>query len=141
MRRTKFLTGRQRVVFDFIRQRIYGGLPPSIYEIGEHFGFSGKAASDILRLIAKKGYIAWESGKRRAITLLPPYKDDTRHSFVVSKTDAAELNIRKDDFLLIDTAKPVTEGDVILSTQGEIKRFSAVDVPFGKVVGFSRPID
>lgn len=140
MRRTKFLTGRQRVVFDFVRQRIYGGLPPSLYEIGEHFGFSGTAASDILRFIAKKGYIAWESGKRRAITLLPPYKDDTRHSFV-AKTDAAELNIRKGDFLLIDTARHTAEGDVILSTQGEIKRFSADDVPFGKVVGFSRPID
>ena len=140
MRKSKFLTGRQRIVFDFIRQRIYNGLPPTIREIGEHCGFSGRAACDHLRAIAAKGYIRIEPGKPRSIFLLPPYKDDTRHSFVV-KADVPELDIQKDDSLLIDTAKPVEDGDVILSTQGEIKRFSAGDTAFGKVVGYSRTID
>ena len=140
MRKSKFLTGRQRVVFDFVRQKIYEGLPPTIYEIAANFGFSPPRANEILYVLQKKGYLHLEANKRCAISLLPPYKDDTRHSFVVKK-DVPELDIQKGDSLLIDTAKPVEDGDVILSTQGEIKRFSAGDTAFGKVVGYSRTID
>lgn len=139
MKRTKFLTGKQRVVFDFIRQKIYNGLPPTIREIGKHCGFSCKRAFDHLKALAAKGYIRIEPGKPRSIFLLPPYKDDTRHSFVV-KEDVPELDIRKGDYLLIDTAKPVKDRDVILSTQGEIKRFRTGDTAFGKVIGFSREL-
>ena len=140
MRNTKFLTGRQRVVFDFVRQKIYEGLPPTCREIGDHFGFSAKGAFDHLQAIARKGYIRLEPGKPRTITLLPPYKDDTRHAYVV-KTDVPELDIQKGDSLLIDTGKPIADGDMILSVEGEIKRFSAEDTAFGKVMSISRPID
>ena len=78
----KFLTGRQRVVFDFIRQRISNGLPPSVREIAAHLGVTGKAADNHLWAIRKKGYIHWQEGKARTIELLPPYTDDTRHSLV-----------------------------------------------------------
>ena len=141
LRKTKFLTGKQRLVFDFIRQRIYNGLPPSYSEIADHFGFSLQAAVDHLTLIAKKGYIQLKPRSSRTITLLPPYKDDTRHSFSVD-TDVLELGILKGDFLLIDTARlPVAEGEVILSTQGQIKRFGTGDTAFGKIMGISRTID
>ena len=140
MRGTKFLTGRQRVIFDFVRQKIYEGLPPTYREIGDHFGFSGKGAYDHLKAIAKKRYIRIEPGKPRSIFLLPPYKDDTRHSYVV-KTDVPELDIQKGDCLLINTGKSIAEGEVILSVHGEIKRFSAGDTAFGKVMSISRPID
>ena len=140
MQRIKFLTGKQRIIFDFVRQKIYSGMPPTLQEIGEHFGFSGKAASDHLWALRKKGYIHWEDGKPRTLTLLPPYKDDTRHSFVV-KTDVPELDIQKGDCLLINTGKPIAEGEAILSVEGEIKRFSAGDTAFGKVMGISREID
>lgn len=140
MRKTKFLTGKQRVVFDFVRQKIYNGLPPSIREVAAHLGISEKAAHDHLWLLRKKGYIRWEDDKPRTLSLLPPYKDDTRHSFDVKK-DVPELDIQEGDCLLIDTAKPIVEGDVILSTQGEIKRFCTGDTPFGKVLGFSRDVD
>ena len=135
----KFLTGRQRVVFDFVRQRIYEGLPPTLKEIGRHFGFSATGARDHLWAIRKKGYIHFKDGKPRTILLLPPYKDDTRHSLVVD-TDIPQLGIQKGDFLHIDTGKPAAEGDVILSTHGDIKCFATGDVVFGKVVGFSRTI-
>ena len=140
MRGTKFLTGRQRVIFDFVRQKIYEGLPPTYHEIGDHFGFSAKGAYDHLKAIARKGYIRIEPGKPRSISLLPPYKNDTRHSYVV-KTDVPELDIQKGDCLLIDTGKPIAEGEVILSAQGQIKRFSAEDTAFGKVMSISREID
>ena len=132
-----FLTGRQRAVFNFVRKKIYEGLPPSHREIAAHCGFSVARACHALNQIAKKGYITWEAGKPRTISLLPPYKDDTRCSLIADK-DLPQLNIRKGDYLLIDTSKPVADGDVFLSTQGEIKRFSVGDSVFGKVVSFVR---
>ena len=140
MRKTKFLTGKQRVVFDFVRQKIYEGLPPTCREIAAHFGFSTTRASEILSALKRKGYIHFEFYSRRAITLLPPYKDDTRHSYVVD-TDVPEFDIQKGDFLLIDTGKPIAAGDVVLSVQGQIKRFSTGDTAFGKIMGISRPIE
>ena len=140
MRKYRFLTGRQRLVFDFVRQKIYGGLPPTLHEIADHFGFSVKAAFDHLHAIMKKGYITQEEGKPRTITLLPPYKDDTRHSFVV-KADVPELGIQKGDFLLIDTGKPIALGEAILSVEGHIKRFCTGDTAFGKIMSISRPIE
>ena len=135
----KFLTGKQRVIFNFVRQKIYEGLPPVFGEIAEHFGFSKGYAVQVLNALQKKRYIHWEFGKPRTLSLLPPYKDDTRYSLIVD-ADAPELNIRKGDFLHIDTGKPVAEGEVILSMRGEIKRFCAGDTAFGKVVGLSREI-
>ena len=140
MRKTRFLTGRQRLIFDFIRQKIYGGLPPTLREIADHFGFSVKAASDHLHAVMKKGYITSDNGRPRTLSLLPPYKDDTRHTYVV-KTDVPELGIQKGDFLHIDTGELVTAGDVILSIQGNIKRFRTGDSVFGKITGISRPIE
>lgn len=136
----KFLTGRQRVVFNFVRQRIENGLPPTFREISKYFGFSVKAAFDHCHALERKGFLTWEADKPRTITLLPPYKNDTRFSLVV-RADLPQLNILKGDFLLIDTSKPAATGEAILSSQGEVKRFSVGDTAFGKVVGFSREID
>lgn len=135
----KFLTGKQRAVFNFIRQRIYEGLPPSCSEIASHFGFLPKAGWDYLNVLEKKGYITRSPNKARTIELLPPYKDDTRYS-VVSDKDLPELDIQKGDYLLLDTSQPASKGDVCLSTQGEIKCFAAGDIVFGKVVSFAREI-
>ena len=135
----KLLTGKQRVIFNYVRQRMDTGVPPTQTEIAAHFGFSLMNACQILNAIARKGYIKWEFRKPRTFTLLPPYADDTRCSLVVD-TDIPQLRIRTGDFLLINIEKPVAEGDVILSAQGEIKRFSAGDTAFGKVVSFAREI-
>ena len=136
----KFLTGGQRLVFDFLRQKIYNGLPPTLREIGAHFGISDTAARNCLQAIAKRGFIRIAPGKSRSIFLRPPYKDASRHTLVVSDdVDIPQLDIQKGDFLHIDTEKPVVvEGDLILSTHGEIKRFATGDGVFGKVVGVSR---
>lgn len=40
----KFLTDKQRRVFDFVRQRIYNGMPPTQREISEHIGVFGRVA-------------------------------------------------------------------------------------------------
>ena len=135
----KFLTVKQRAVFNFVRQRIHNSFPPSVREVAAHIGVTEKAAYDHLWAIRKKGYLHWEDNKARTLSLLPPDTDDTCSLFLVKK-DIPELNIREGDFLHIDTVPPVTEGEVILSTHGEIKRFSTGDVAFGKVIGCSRTI-
>ena len=134
----KFLTDRQRLVFDFLRQKIYNKMPPTLREIGAHFGISDTAARNCLQAIAKRGFIRVAAGKSRSIFLRPPYKDASRHT-LIADVDIPQLDIQKGDFLHIDTEKPVVvEGDLILSTHSEIKRFAAGDVAFGKVVGVSR---
>ena len=135
----KLLTAKQRLAFNFIRQQIHNGLPPSFREIGEHFGFSVTRAFQLVRSLERKGYLTMEADKPRTLSLLPPYKDDTRGSLIVNE-DLPQLNIQKGDFLLIDRSKPVTEGDVFLSMQGHIKRYSIGDTVFGKVVSCVREI-
>lgn len=71
------LTDRQLEVYGFIEDYINSyGVPPTIVEIGEHFGFNNNAANDHVRWIEKKGglkRIKAPSGKRmhRNIRLLP----------------------------------------------------------------------
>ena len=136
----EFLTDKQRSIFDFVRQKIYDGMPPTQREISEHIGVSGKAAYDHLQAIAKKGFIRLSPGKTRSIFLRPPYKDASRHT-LIADAGVPQLDIQKGDFLHINTNNPVaTEGDLILSDQGKIKQFAAGDVTFGKIVGVSRRI-
>ncbi len=64
------LTLRQREVLDYIRARISSGLPPTLSEIADHFGFrSPNAAQCHLRRLEQKGVIRVEHGKARAIRL------------------------------------------------------------------------
>ncbi len=66
----KNLTKRQREIFNYIQRCIAEGYPPTIREIGSHFGFSEKAAHDHLNALEKKKYIEREDGKPRAISVL-----------------------------------------------------------------------
>jgi repressor LexA len=68
---SKSLTDRQREVLDFIRKEIKKiSLPPTVREIGEHFGIaSPRGVSDHLAALEKKGYIVRDAGKSRAIKL------------------------------------------------------------------------
>lgn len=61
---------RQREVLDYIRTCISSGLPPTLTEIADHFGFrSPNAAQCHLRSLEAKGAIHVERGKARAIRL------------------------------------------------------------------------
>ena len=64
------LTARQQEVLEFIQTCIQEKYPPTIREIGTHFGFSEKAAYDHLRTLEKKGYIHRVEGAPRCITII-----------------------------------------------------------------------
>ena len=138
----KRLTDRQREILHFIKDYIQKHrYSPTCREIGEHFGFSFSNAFNILNALRRKGCLEWEDGKPRTHSLLPPYNDTTRHAFVI-ETDIPDLNIKKGDYLDIDTAEPIADGDVVISKQGHVKRFHAGDTgTFGKVTSISREVE
>lgn len=79
----KMLTQRQQQVLDFIRNTVSTvGIPPSLREICQHFGFkSVKAASDHVGALRRKGVIAGESHQARSLrlsTLLDKHKKPVR---------------------------------------------------------------
>jgi repressor LexA len=65
----KGLTKRQKMVLDFIVQRINDiGYPPTIREIGEHMEISStNGVSDHLRALVRKGYLVRDESKSRAL--------------------------------------------------------------------------
>jgi repressor LexA len=63
------LTDRQREILDFISRSIAKrGYPPTLREIGSHFGIrSTNGVNDHLRALEKKGYLQREDLKSRAL--------------------------------------------------------------------------
>ena len=63
------LTDRQKEVLDFIQESITGrGYPPTLREIGERMGIrSTNGVNDHLKALEKKGYLAREDLKSRAL--------------------------------------------------------------------------
>ncbi len=65
------LTDRQHAVLDFVRERITAdGLPPTLAEIAQAFGFrQARAAGKHLLALEAKGYLTLLPGKARGIRL------------------------------------------------------------------------
>src|SRR6188768_1397888 len=63
------LTDRQREILDFITSSIVErGYPPTLREIGEHFGIrSTNGVNDHLKALEKKGHLRREDLKSRAM--------------------------------------------------------------------------
>jgi repressor LexA len=71
------LTARQEEVFNFIRTFIKeNGYPPSVREIGEHFGIYPRAAFDHLKALEKKGYLRRKSALSRGLEVLVFQRED-----------------------------------------------------------------
>ncbi len=67
------LTARQREILEFIRQfmrRI--GYPPTVREIGAHFGFVPRSVFDHLKALERKGYLRRDPAKSRSLQILEP---------------------------------------------------------------------
>ena len=77
------LTPRQAQILEYLREEIeQRGLPPTIREIGEHFGIrSTKGVEDHLAALERKGAIQRQRGKSRAIRI--PDRPDLRAAKVV----------------------------------------------------------
>ncbi len=73
----KKLTKRQKEVLEFIKfYTKEHKFPPTIREIGEHFGISVRGSYDHIKALEKKGYIKCGVNRSRAIEILP--REDER---------------------------------------------------------------
>lgn len=64
------MTERQREVFEFIKRfQAERGLPPSLREIGEHFGITLRAVQDHLAALERKGVLRRLPGRSRGLVL------------------------------------------------------------------------
>jgi len=65
------LTARQREILEFIRQfMIRVGYPPTVREIGSHFGFVPRSVFDHLKALERKGYLRRDPAKSRSLQIL-----------------------------------------------------------------------
>ncbi len=65
------LTARQREVLDFVKQFMAkAGYPPTVREIGGHFGFVPRSIFDHLKALERKGYLRRDGAKSRSLQIL-----------------------------------------------------------------------
>jgi repressor LexA len=65
------LTARQGEVLEFIRQFMAkAGYPPTVREIGAHFGFVPRSIFDHLKALERKGYLRRTASKSRSLQIL-----------------------------------------------------------------------
>jgi repressor LexA len=65
------LTARQREVLNFVRAfAVEQGYPPTVREIGAHFGFVPRSVFDHLKALERKGYLRRRSSKSRSLEIL-----------------------------------------------------------------------
>lgn len=98
----KAITERQQEVLDFIRG--YSGehgYPPTLRDIGRHFGFSPKAAFDHLRALEKKGFVETGSRVPRGIRIVHPDSGMTVKEYLSLDRDNDLFLIRKYNRALI----------------------------------------
>ena len=78
------LTSRQREIFNFVRTFTKErGYPPSVREIGEHFGIYPRAVFDHLKALERKGYLKRRGSMSRSLEVLvfqgrEPYGESPR---------------------------------------------------------------
>ncbi|MBI5167822.1 MAG: repressor LexA [candidate division NC10 bacterium] len=78
----KGLTLRQKEVLEFIRGFIREhGYPPTVRDIGKHFGLQPRAVFDHLRALERKGYIERRSSGARAL-VLKDHQEPPREEFI-----------------------------------------------------------
>src|SRR5574341_773168 len=65
------LTSRQREILEFIRHfMVQAGYPPTVREIGAHFGFVPRSVFDHLKALERKGYLRRVASKSRSLQIL-----------------------------------------------------------------------
>jgi repressor LexA len=88
------LTARQREVLDCIRQFMKRvGYPPTVREIGAHFGFVPRSVFDHLKALERKGYLHRDPAKSRSLQILEPDPQAIPHSAIRNPQSYRELPI------------------------------------------------
>ena len=79
----KEITERQKEVLTFISQFTEDNVcPPTVREIGEHFGISLRAVQDHITALQKKGYISQTQKRSRSIRVLVDLREKAPELYV-----------------------------------------------------------
>lgn len=125
------LTARQREVLDFIRQFMgRKGYPPTVREIGAHFGFVPRSVFDHLKALERKGALHRDPAKSRSLQILdpgpgsplPPPRSPYRELPVLGRVAAGEPLLAEQNLEgSLPLARDWVNGDeaFILKVQGE----------------------
>lgn len=88
------LTARQREVLEFVRLFMAkAGYPPTVREIGAHFGFVPRSIFDHLKALERKGYLRRDGAKSRSLQILEPGSPAIPHSAIRNSQSYRELPI------------------------------------------------
>jgi len=88
------LTTRQREVLEFVRHFMAkAGYPPTVREIGAHFGFVPRSIFDHLKALERKGYLRRTASKSRSLQILEPVSPVIPHSAIRNPQSYRELPI------------------------------------------------
>ena len=129
------LTARQQQILDFIRERIRGeGVPPSLAEIAEAFGFADpSSAQHFVAALVAKGVLLREPGKRRNLRLVDAGgRGDGEQGLrlpVVGRVAAGQPILAQDHIertVLIDADLFQPPADFVLRVQGESMRDAGI---------------
>jgi repressor LexA len=133
------LTRRQseilRFIQGFLKER---GYPPTVREIGTHFGFGPRSSKEHLDLIEKKGYIRRRRGAR-TIELTRSAREGLEGIPLVGRVAAGVPLLAQENlegFIQIDSGSFGGEGIFFLQVKGESMSGSGInDKDFVLVVG------
>jgi len=119
----KELTRRQRKVLEFLTSytKKYG-YPPTIREIGEHFGFFWTAARGFLQSIERKGFIKINPSKSRGIEIIGLNPAEGLKVPLVGKIRAGKPILATEDIeahILIDKSLFPAENSFTLKVTGD----------------------
>ena len=104
------LTDRQEKILAFIKRSIQEqGYPPTIREIGEHFGIrSTNGVNDHLKALERKGYLLRGELKSRALSVIEvPVVGKVAAGAPILAQENITDHVRIDSFLLGDASKKV----------------------------------
>src|SRR5512143_4226659 len=88
------LTARQREVLEFVRQFMAkAGYPPTVREIGAHFGFVPRSIFDHLKALERKGYLRRDGAKSRSLQLLESGSPSNSQSAIRNPQSYREIPI------------------------------------------------
>ncbi len=131
---SRFLTYRQREIFDYLKKFIKeNGFPPTVREVSKHFEISSpSAALKHLKAIEKKGYII-RKNVSRGIQIIDK-KNDFQKNFPYKFYD---LKIKKDDLFDLYPISEVSKIDFF-----EVKdNFIVIRLPEENMAGFDNNKD
>lgn len=113
------LTPRQRQILDFISASITErGYPPTLREIGEHFGIrSTNGVNDHLKALEKKGHLRREDLKSRAMRPVHMAEKAAANKNAASKDSVTPIKSLDEDLYEIPIVGRVAAGQPILAVE------------------------